>query len=193
MIIFSVLPTFLKVTVVGQVNGGGTVFSLILVYFIGGYIRKYKDDFSKKYMKYYFLVIILSVIGLIILQIILNIAYSYGKFDINNYGIFMRTNSPFEILISTGMFLIFKNLNIGSIKSLNKVAKSMFAVYIIHTNPIVMSILWEKIFVIKNYYGKTSIFIYIIFYSSVIFVICILIDQIRNTIYIYTKKLLRID
>lgn len=182
IVVFTILPTFTRVSALNSPSNGATTFSLIIIYFIGGYIRKYEEDFSKNNIKKYILLLIFSVGSLFVLSLILNVAYKMNLVDINirnHFGAFMRTNSPFEILAGTSLFLIFKNLDLKYSKLVNNIAKSMISVYIIHTNPIVMEIIWNKIVRIKQYYMNPFIILIEIGVGLSIFAVCTLIDQLR--------------
>nr|WP_270457405.1 acyltransferase family protein [Lactobacillus gasseri] len=51
-VMFSLLPYVKNITVITNNN---SVINLVYIYFIGGYLRKYNDDFSKDKMKHYIL------------------------------------------------------------------------------------------------------------------------------------------
>ena len=75
-------------------------YNIFIIYFIGGYIRKYSDVLNISLYKIVIFFITSLVISIIIL-ILLNVANKYNFIDITGtnrlYGRFMRTNSIFQI------------------------------------------------------------------------------------------------
>lgn len=185
LVSLSVIPTISRVSALNSPSNGATIFSLIIVYFIGGYIRKYSDDFSLKNVKLYLWVLIFCIIAIFILQIGLNIAYKAGIFDItirDKYGVFMRTNSPLEIGAGTALFLIFKNIKLNYSKIINYVANSMLSVYIIHTNPLIMKIIWGKIFEVRMFENSAYIVLIEVLIAIIVFSMCVVIDITRENV-----------
>ncbi|OXC08593.1 hypothetical protein AYP76_05640 [Ligilactobacillus agilis] len=63
IVIFSIVPTFTGASSLNSTNAASSVFSLIVVYFIGGYIRKYEDDIKVPIRR---LIVIFSIIPVFI-------------------------------------------------------------------------------------------------------------------------------
>ena len=67
LVICSVIPTFTGVTALDSANNSGSVYSLIVIYFIGGFIRKFENDLvysNKKLIGLFIISIIISTIML---------------------------------------------------------------------------------------------------------------------------------
>lgn len=139
-----------------------------------------------------FLVSILISIGVLLL---LNIANMYSIVHIDSinklYGRFMRTNSIFQIISGTSLFLIFKNLNIKHNKYINGIAKNVFGVYIIHTNPIVMEVLWNRVVRVNRYENSPYIVLIEVIIAISVFVICLLLDMIRSKVWVLCVKAIK--
>lgn len=194
IIIFSIVPTFAGATSLNSTNKASSVYSLILIYFLGGFIRKFGDEFvySTKKMVLLFLISILISMGVLLL---LNIANMYSIVHIDSinklYGRFMRTNSIFQIISGTLLFLIFKNLNIKHNKYINGIAKNVFGVYIIHTNPIVMEVLWNRVVRVNRYENSPYIMLIEVIIAISVFVICLLLDMIRSKVWVLCVKVIK--
>lgn len=83
------------------------------------------------------------------------------------------------------LFLIFANMRLNS-KVINYIARSVLAVYIIHSNQLIRGHIFLDYFGIQNYIGSVFFFTYYIFTVLGTFVICILIDIVRQYLFKYT-------
>ena len=194
IVVFSIIPTFAGTTSLNSTNSSSSVYSLIIIYFLGGFIRKFESEFvyPVKKLTCLFVVSVLISCGVLLL---LNIANMHNIIDITGtnrlYGRFMRTNSIFQIISGTLLFLIFKNLEIRHNKYINGVAKNVFGIYIIHTNPIVMEVLWNRIIRINRYENSPYIILIEIIVAIVIFIICLLLEMIRGKFWMLCTKVVK--
>ncbi|WP_251717090.1 acyltransferase [Lactobacillus agrestimuris] len=172
-VMLSLLPYLKNITVVTNNN---SIFNLLYIYFIGGYIKKYKEDFSKANMKYYILTFILSVILMILSITILDIIRP------KSWSAFLTTSSPLEAIAGISLFLIFKNIDIKHSKFINTIAASTFAVYLIHCQTVFFPILWGKIIRAQQYENSSYIIIYEILIAIIIYIVATIIDLIRREI-----------
>lgn len=83
------------------------------------------------------------------------------------------------------LFLTFANIRLNS-KVINYIARSVLAVYIIHSNQLIRGHIFLDYFGIQNYIGSGFFFAYYIFTVLGTFVICILIDIVRQYVFKYT-------
>lgn len=106
---------------------------LIIIYFIGAYIKKYNINILKNNK------IRLSVIGVII--IILNIimltmqllAYKFPIF-IGREKTYNNMDTPLMLILTVVIFTIFKNIKVKNSKLINTIASTTFGIYLIHSN-----------------------------------------------------------
>lgn len=186
LIIFSIIPTFTGATALNSTNAASSIFSLIIIYFIGGYIRKYSDVLNISLYKIVIFFITSLVISIIIL-ILLNVANKYNFIDITGtnrlYGRFMRTNSIFQILSGTSLFVIFKKIDIKYNKYINDMANKMFGIYVIHTNPIIIIILWSQIVRINRFESSSYVLMYEFVGAVIVFLGCMLLEYIRDSLF----------
>lgn len=176
---FSLLSYMRNITAVANNN---SVINLVYIYFIGGYLRKYNDHFSKDKMKYY----ILSFVGSLILMLSSIIIIDLIKS--NRWFAFLTTSSPLEVIAGISLFLIAKNTTISYNEIINKIAASTFAVYLIHCQAVFFPILWNKIVKAEQWQLVPYTIGYELLVACIINCGATLIDFIR----IYIKNIFKI-
>lgn len=184
-IVFLVVPNVFRNTSLSteNVDGGGTVFILVIIYLIGGYFRKYSEDFTKKYMKSYIALFIISLLMMVASIYVINLLKNnnIGLFNhYRSYGLFLKVSSPLQAVCACSFFLIFKNIDIKTNKLINSVASSTFAIYLIHTQIILFPILWGKLICLQKYeWSKYIVFIEFVT-ALIVFIVCLTVDTIRK-------------
>ena len=124
-------------------NGGYSLVNFVLLYFIGGYIRKFSlDDYkllkskTRKQKIFFFLLLYIAITLL-----------NFGMFIIGNYillpintslgekikSIVLHYDNPLVVLASISYFMMFYYTEIKS-KIINFIAKFNFDVYLVHEN-----------------------------------------------------------
>ena len=89
-------------------------------------------------------------------------------------------NNVYILLISVGLFLLFKNMkNIGTIPWVNRIAATMFGVYLIHDHPLVSVFLWQTLFHNADRIGSGNLIFAGVGEGIAIFVVCSAIDYLR--------------
>lgn len=103
-------------------KNGYTFFQFLMLYCFGMYIRKYDVKIKTQY----------ALPIYIICSLITGALFYYFYKTQNDSWCWRMTfyNSPFVILASICLFMVFLNLNIKS-KAINKLSKSTFAIYLI--------------------------------------------------------------
>jgi len=171
-ILFSVICTFHSSSVLYN-----DFLWFCFLYLIGFFIRKYIDTNDIKQM---YLLICFFVVCIITILTIVQRDYS----SISNPELvgketyFAIYNQSFLPLISSILlFLIFCKINVSFNPIINKIAKSSFAVYIIHENYLVRPLIWEIFskFITNNSFIN---FLSIILFSFSVFMICTFIDVV---------------
>lgn len=165
-----------------DINEGMSVFSLMGLYLIGAYLRR-KQNGIFDLSKYVYLGVYL-VTGFIMVAIAA-LALKVG-ITASPYGYL----NPLIILESIALFLFFKKLNIGSIKWINYIAASSFAVYLIHTEYSVYPLYQMVCNYIEARY--TPSFPYALLFMAGVFIVSVMADKVRLFIYKHTLlKLLK--
>lgn len=200
--LFSLISTFTNQEAVMDytVSYGYSIVSFTFLYFIGAYFRKYPIDetyLGKKYssnFKQLIFVILFFVCALFNYSIhITSIQFLSHKGFLEYIGnilfiSFNQYDNPIVLFQSICYFMIFYYFNFSN-KIINNISKTVFGIYLIH----------ENLFIRRNMYGlfnfpelSTSkrVFVQIFFSAVIIFVLCFIIDYIRQIIFnfIYNLK-----
>lgn len=170
-------------SILGNIPSFNIVMNYITLYFIiyliGSYIRIYpKKIFENKKMITIVLIesILLCIISIFVCLIIGNrFNKQMAYFFVND------SNKILAIITAVAMFLWFKNLKVEKNKFINTIASSIFGVLLIHANSDTMRIiLWNKILKNVDIYNYSNIiYLHAIISVLTIFIVAILIDQIR--------------
>ena len=145
-----------------------------VLYFIASYIRFYYDTNINKTQKmrgYSALFIILSMISVLMLLYM-------NKYNV--YFFVSDSNKILALLTAICSFMWFKDMKIEYSKWINTIASSMFGVLLIHANSDTMRHwLWKETLQNANHYGDNHYISYALISVVTVFIICIIIDQIR--------------
>lgn len=146
----------------------------MIVYLIGAYIRIYPKKNYTNCKLWTKLTLIFFVLGIGSVVILSNSKYSGGYYLVHD------SNKIFAVLISTSSFILFANLPIGYNKWINKVAKSVFAVLLIHTScDSMLNWLWKDMLHTPEMYYSQLIYVHAIISVIVVFAVSVVIDFIR--------------
>ncbi|MFL2081635.1 acyltransferase family protein [Latilactobacillus sakei] len=183
-LIFSVITTFTRTHMISNEFLWG-----LFLYSLGGYIRlHFKIKITKTKLTLYLLIsLILTFLAIITLEFLSTYVSSLsGK----EYLAFYDTQGFFPLISSVLIFLIFKQIDIGSISWINTIAPTMFSVYLIHDNFLVRPLLWHYV---KSFTSSNPISILIVGFVAplIILVLCSLIDLIRIQIVSLSIKLFK--
>ena len=163
-------------------NKGMSIISLVGLYLIGAYLRR-KQDVIFDLSKYVYLgvYLITGFIMVAIAALILKAGFTITPYSYLN---------PLIVLESIALFLFFKKLNIGSIKWINYIAVSSFAVYLIHNDLSIKPLYCAACDYIEAHY--TPSFPYALLFMAGVFIVSVMADKVRLFIYKHTLlKLLK--
>ena len=157
---------------------GYTIVNFVLMYLIGCYLKELEEE-GRKYnsLKLFLLLVvnIFAIFGWIMLDRFITGNNIFATPAINY-------NNPLVITAAILLFLLFKNINIGSNKIINKLAEASFPAYLIHIN------LLEYCGIKDIVNGNTALLILHIIGSAIIlyvisFVIFIVYDLITKPVF----------
>ena len=132
---------------------GYTIINFMLVFIVGAYLRITNVQYNLKNS----IVLYMTTTMVIFLAALVSVRYSFAQISYNY-------NNPLVIFQAVGLFMIFKNLRIGSHKIINVLAKSSFMTYLIHP-AILILIPFDKMMTLPAYlYIIISILLPIIIY-----------------------------
>ena len=132
---------------------GYTIINFMLLFIVGAYLRITNVQYNLKNS----IVLYMVSTMLIFFAALVSVRYSFAQISYNY-------NNPLVIFQAVGLFMIFKNLSIGSNKIINVLAKSSFMTYLIHPAILVL-IPFDKMMTLPAYlYIIVSILVPIIIY-----------------------------
>ena len=193
----SVLPFIVGQGIFG--NDGYNFYSFILLYLIGGFLRKFplKENYYFKNLskKQYMILIIFIFILCAYLNYSISLFGNYinGQSNILSFiaariGASNLTYMTPIVVIQTVCYFEFFNLLKIRNKFINSISKSVIAVYLIHENAYMKSNLYNLLGLDTKIYSYKFI-IKIILFVFIIFNVCIFIDKLKNLLFKLIKKI----
>lgn len=146
------------------------------LYLIAGYIRIYPDKYSNSFK----LCFIISTLAFLI------ILFRYTFANVSIWGLKNITC----IIFAIALFCVFKNINIKNIKAINLISSTSLGIYLIHDNPIIRPLLWNKWLNVNHYSQNKHFWIFAIGSVAIVFVICCVIELVRSFVEKYVLKLI---
>lgn len=185
MFIIWTLPTIIPIKL--QLAAGNTT-CFFMLYVVIYYIRRftpmwadnpkvYKSLCLGGYALAFLSILILDVVGLKVKSI-----SDYACYYIRGDWRLL------PVIISLGLFLWCTHWKMGYNKVINWMGDLTFAVYLIHMHPLMIELLFKKIFIIEPYVNSWFIVPYTIGITLFIFFACTLIDQMRKWLYLGVEK-----
>lgn len=155
-----------------SVNDFGYTYTtyFFLLYFVGAYLRKYRNRFWNS-ARMTGLASSIALLITILLTFLVN-----GQNSLYYYEDISWTNGPIVLISAVFIFAFFRNIQLNS-KIINYIAGSMFGVYLIHDNSFIRPLIWKRfISSAKLAYSASTYTIKGLEYSLLIFIGCILLD-----------------
>lgn len=179
-LVWSILPTLTSINLYYSILGW-----FIFLYILGAYIRLYP---KKIYDNLKFNILSLFLLASLYI-LILN---GYNHFFISKIIPSIRDIAPNTtpiLIMALNIFFIFKNIDIKS-AFINSIAKSVFAVYLIHDNELVRPFLWQGLLHVATYMNSNYFILWALLISFCVFITCIVIDQTNIAVFNLIKKVL---
>ena len=180
-VVFCLLTTVLLYDI-GTLNRGYSCLWLMVMYVFGACLKKY--DVSVKLSRCllgYLLCVALSLAGKTAIE-----AVTFKLHGKAEYGdLFACYTSPFLVLGSVSLFLLFKNLSLRSI-SVNIVkffAPATFGVYIIHMEPLIKDLLFTDRFISYASFPAPLMVCCVLGTALAIWLICAMTDKLRLAVF----------
>lgn len=150
---------------------GYSTLHFIILYLIARYIRKNK---TLRFLNdYAFPIFLITITGVSVIEF-------YGLFyGIPNVLRLSIYSSPFIIITALCLLFCFNKMNITSLL-INKIASSSFAVYLLHTNPLILTTLFVPLALkIYNSYNGCMLLLMLSLYMTLWYIVAIIVDIIR--------------
>ena len=183
-ICLSVVPTALNVDFIASYF----VWFLFL-YLTAGYIRLFGIRIVQKHK----LVATLLPLAIIVISIGVFSAFPQLTKTLGiNARYFANTYSCFILICAVGVFYLFKDLEIGHSKFINKVASTTFGIYLIHDNSLVLAWLWPHFKAVFSLNAST-LWIGLLLTACLVFAACALIEAVRQLLALLLPKAKRVQ
>lgn len=174
LIIWSVIPTF-----TGQNMYGTELVQFVMFYLFGAYFRKYPDNiFRNQFLQKG--ITALSFILLFASSVIFYLLGNVISFFEHKECFFFGRTSLLIIGCAVGLFSLSVYRKAYTNKFINHIGCCTFGVYLFHDNPFIRKLLWLEWIPNYKFYNSIYLPIRMILSSILVFIICILIDYIRQ-------------
>lgn len=201
LIMFSIIPTITnQEAIYNTTNYGYSLVSFMYLYLVGAYLRIYPFEdtsFSKKCTKTQKkMLFLVSFILLAMFNFSLHIVSKdmVGKGSMFNYFAniinicFNQYDNPIVIIQSICYLQLFYYISIKS-KFINKVASTTMGIYLIHENLFLRHNMYKILKFNEPILEYTwAIFIRIFIYGLIIFVVCSIIEKIRQIVFLFISN-----
>ena len=168
LFIYTFLPSLAKAYVVFNY-----ITWFVVLYILISYIRYYPKEIyqnTKVWGILTIVTIVLSWISIVVCRYV----------GIDPYFFVAESNKILALVTALCAFMFFKNVNIGYNRLINKIAASVFGVFMIHTNSDTMRRwLWYSTFKNGNMYFTKYYVLHAVISVILIYIICTIIDVIR--------------
>ena len=83
------------------------------------------------------------------------------------------------VFVTAFIFLCFVTMPTFYNKWINKIAAATLGIYLIHDNPMIREIIWNKIYPNTDYFISDSFLLVLIIKTIIVYIICLLAEWIR--------------
>lgn len=177
-----VFATFFSNATAGS---GNTLITGIYLYLLGAAIRKYHLQEYMRDKKKILLIGIIVLLFIMILSIYFMDVLSSSRL---HFGKFIDGDSPFQLIFSSCIFLLFLNLKLKSNKYINKLAKTTLFIYMLHTNYLLKDFIFDYIFRLQRFQNTPWIIMHIILAACIIYIVTTILYSIYNHLFSRIRK-----
>ena len=176
-ILYSAWTTFFWFSEGALIGGHTGILWVIYMYTLGGYFRMYPPKIRKRTL----LIGVIFMVGVLV-------AYQYAKERISllsNFA-FLQENSFFVLLLSTSMFLLFKDVKSSKLyvrRIITILSSGSFGVYLIQENCMIREWLWKNVVRSNVMVDKWYLFPVFLLVAVVLFAIGLLISNVYKIVF----------
>lgn len=96
------------------------------------------------------------------------------------------------LICSVSIFCSFKNFNIPNSVIINSIARTTFGIYLMHDYVLMRSVIWNDLLNCQFHYQLNTFGCFVIVAIIVVFVACMIIDFVRELLFIATYKIIKL-
>jgi surface polysaccharide O-acyltransferase-like enzyme len=172
-ILLSIIPTLTSAELMFS-----NVIWFVYLYLLAGYQRLY--PLNIKVGKYVYLVIAIVSYLFIFIGVSLFDIMGTKHYAFYEHATYISGISTIPVLLcSISLFYYFSNIEMGSIKWINYIARTTFGIYLIHDNELMRTIIWEKIAKSSLYYESKFLILHASATIVLVFILCMIIESVR--------------
>ena len=177
-----------------KIGGGYTMAWFCVLFFWGGYIRLFGEDFLHRFsQREVFLIYVLASLFTFLAKKPMHYFFDLIGVHISGHSFsgFYMYNSPSVLLASLALFVFFLRLEISSERikrCIQRIAPLSFGVYLIHEHPFIRSQLWGHWIHLKPLYESPYFMFHFIGTVLLVFLVCILLDKVRDWMFSLVKR-----
>ncbi len=180
LVVFGIFWSIVPTLTTQQEYYGSTLFWFVYMFVFGGYLNRAKPEerMPRKYFRLAFVCGWLAIAAVVWLADFSNRHIPFMSYV--DWFTFANLSSFFSLVVSVGLFMLFKTWNMGYVPWINKFAAAMFGVYLIHENPIVYPWLWKSVFDVPAHLDSPWFIVWAFGAITLIFLVCSFLDLFRN-------------
>ena len=192
LVLGSLLTTLIR-TDVFDFQNGYTVWWLIILYLIGGYMKKYKSSCSKPLL--YTGVYVCGVGITWIVKFVIEIVTVEILEEPKGGDILLNYLSPTVLISAIALVVLFSKIRFSAllIKIITILSPLSFSVYVIHANPLIWENLIKDRFLNWGLFPPMILIILVLAIAILIYLGCSILDIIRNKLFNVLKIRKNID
>lgn len=160
--------------ITGYMMGGYSISMFAGLYLLARYVRVYSPSWSMFSKRKDFLIYLMATLATF-LGIYIPVCFGLPQSD-TFVQAFTRYSSPFVVVGALFLLLMFSKIDMGTHAIVNKIAKSCFAVYLLH---FMWGWLPKMVMLLHDRFSLPSFYAMLALLLLVVFAVCVLIDQIR--------------
>lgn len=175
------LAGFGTVTMFGSCSGY-TIVNFMLLYLIGGYLKRYwkipgEKKEKRKYGRLFF--------GFFVCSVLLDFLMSFCTETYTSYS------NIFVLAEAVTLFMTFLHINIKCNMGINCMAKSAFGIYLLHTCPLFIVNFWGR-FDFQKYCNREwyVLLMHLLISVLVMYFVCMIIDMLCRQLLSWIEKIL---
>ena len=174
LVFFCIWPTLIPNKTTVSDSGLG-IINFIILYMLGGYIKKYFKVEKYSIINYLLIYIFISIVTFVY-SLVPSRAFCY--------------NSIFNIFGAVSLFLIFCKIRDFNSNIIDKLATNTFGIYIIHANVFISEFLWSDILKCQYFYESKIYIIHAICSVALVYIVSLCINILIQNIFM--KKIYKI-
>ena len=174
-----------------HVVGGYSLIWFIVLYYTGGYIRRF---FAYENRPRIAIGYVLMTLAVFVSKVVLTKASMAFGFHGKGAAVFYEYNAPTIFFTAVALFLLFKTWKIKNeflVKGINFFAPLTFGVYLLHDNTYIKPLLWRQWVDVASAYQSAYFIGHFLLMTILVFVLCACIEKGRQMLFASVQGLMK--